>query len=264
MNYPTDRKNCGYSIRYVKWLMQSGVVNEIGPDAFALLVAVVMTEDDIHYQRPPTFYNEQLLSKCGIGSEPAMMRARGRAVAAGLLEYSPGAKRRPGIYFVSGFTNESFANPERIRNESVTNRLPTIPLPLPLPKTHSDEKSSESVLPKSQKRKTKPKTLSGFDQWYEIYPRKVSRGDAEKAFPKAIADIEATDNLDTPQAIAELLRLTRERLQNLLATEAKFRKHPATWLNAKGYRDEIGSKHKDLTPKREKTVYPRPPKLEAS
>jgi len=133
-SYPTDRKDCGYSIRYIKWLMQSGAVNEIGPDAFALLVAVVMTEDETFYQRPPNFFNDQLILRCGFGSEPAMMRARDRAVDAGLLNYKPGAKRRPGVYFVSGYANDSLANPERTVSESVTNRLPSIPIPIPIPK----------------------------------------------------------------------------------------------------------------------------------
>ncbi len=134
MNYPTDRQSCGFSIRYIKWLIQSGAVNEIGPDAFALLVAVVMTEDETFYQRAPNFFNDQLILRCGFGSEPAMMRARDRAVDAGLLTYKSGAKRRAGVYFVSGYANETLANPERTVSESITNRLPTIPIPLPIPK----------------------------------------------------------------------------------------------------------------------------------
>ncbi len=133
-DYPTDRHSCGYSIRYIKWLMQSGAVNEIGPDAFALLVAVVMTEDDIHYQRPPNFFNDQLSRQSGIGSEPALISARKKAIQAGLLLYEKGAKRRPGVYFVSGFTNESLAKAKRILSESLANLAPSIPLPLPLPK----------------------------------------------------------------------------------------------------------------------------------
>lgn len=155
--YPTDRKSCGYSIRYIRWLMHSGISSEIGPDAFALLVAVVMTEDEIHYQRPPNFYNEQLANRCGIGSVPALIRARKRAINAGLLSYKPGAKRRPGLYFVSGFSNDSLWNPEGKRKESEKNPTPSIPIPIPIPNTGAS--LSVSVSPKAIKAKpgwTKP------------------------------------------------------------------------------------------------------------
>ncbi len=135
-SYPTDRKSCGYSIRYIRWLMHSGTASEIGPDAFALLVAVVMTEDEIHYQRPPNFYNEQLANRCGIStnSKHALIRARQIAIDAGLLWYEPGAKRRPGRYFVIGFSADSTPKVNRMCTESEPNVNPSIPIPLPIPK----------------------------------------------------------------------------------------------------------------------------------
>jgi hypothetical protein len=106
---------------FIRFLIDSGVVNELGPDAFALLVAVAIREDAIRYQRPPNFYNAQLAKDCGIGSLPALIRARNRAVSLGLLEYKPGAKRRPGTYFVTGFPNESLPKAKRIRKDSERN-----------------------------------------------------------------------------------------------------------------------------------------------
>jgi hypothetical protein len=116
--------------------MHSGTASEIGPDAFALLVAVVMTEDEIHYQRPPNFYNEQLANRCGIStnSKHALIRARQIAIDAGLLWYEPGAKRRPGRYFVIGFSADSTPKVNRMCTESEPNVNPSIPIPLPIPK----------------------------------------------------------------------------------------------------------------------------------
>lgn len=81
--------------------------------------------------------------------------------------------------------------------------------------------------------------MAGFEEWYAIYPKHVGRGEAEKAYPKAIADIQAADKLDEPKAVAELLRLTQKQLPSLATKEKQFQKNPAKWLNAKGYRDEI-------------------------
>jgi hypothetical protein len=152
-SYPTDRKSCGYSIRYIRWLMHSGISSEIGPDAFALLVAVVMTEDEIHYQRPPNFYNEQLANRCGIStnSKHALIRARRIAIDAGLLWYEPGAKRRPGRYFVIGFSADSTPKVNRMCTESEPNVNPSIPIPIPIPNT--DASMSVSVSPKAIKAK---------------------------------------------------------------------------------------------------------------
>lgn len=142
MQYPSqERQGSFYALRYVRWLIESETVVETGPDAFALLVAVVMAEDRIHYTRAPNFYNEQLQRNSGIGSEPALIRARKRAVSLGLLTYIPGAKRRPGVYFVTGFPNESLANDEKytnemlgkaegIRRESVGKAQPSKPIPI--------------------------------------------------------------------------------------------------------------------------------------
>jgi len=125
--YPSDRQGTMFGLQYVRWLIESEITVEAGPDAFALLVAVVMAEDRIHYQRAPNFFNEQIQRHSGIGSLPALIRARTRAVRLGLLNYTPSAKRRPGVYFVTGFPNDSLRNPKGIRKESGRNPSPSIP-----------------------------------------------------------------------------------------------------------------------------------------
>lgn len=183
--YPKDRPQL-FALHYVRWLIDAGVVNEIGPDAFALLVAVVMREDDLRYQRAPNFFNEQLMRGCGIGSEPALIRARKRAVDAELLDYRPGAKRRPGVYFVCGFANESLAKAEGIRRESAGNRLPSIPNPIPNP---IDTARAEA-----------------FDALWAAWPKrnglKKGKGEARKAFAK----IKPGDYPDLMRAVERVAR----------------------------------------------------------
>ncbi len=216
-DYPSaDRQSNSFAIRYIRWLIDSGTVNEIGPDAFAVLVGVVTLEDELHYQRPPNFFNEQLMRRCGIASEPALIRARKRAVEAELLIYSVGAKRRPGTYFVSGFPNESLAKAKGKRRESETNPLPSIP-------------NTQYLIPNT----------SLFDSWYEVYIRKDARGKAESAYPKAISDISKTEKVNAAQAAQLLMQWTIERMPLLAKAERKFQPLPASWLNAKRYRDEI-------------------------
>jgi hypothetical protein len=123
--YPSDRQGIGFAIRYLKWLFDSGASTEIGPDAVALITAVVICEDELHYERAPNFFNEQLARRCGIASVHALIRARDRAVAAGLLVYEPATKRNPGRYFVCGFHAQSARKAEGKRKESATLHTPT-------------------------------------------------------------------------------------------------------------------------------------------
>lgn len=165
-----------YALRYVKWLSYSDAAREIGPDAFALLTAVAIVEDDIRYHRAPTFYNDQLARACGIGSEPALIRARKRAIEAGLLVYVPGAKRRPGRYFTYGFPNESLAKAKLSVSESEA--LHSYPSPIPL----IDSGLTDESVPNSDP------ILVAFAEFWKAYPprdgRKLNKSDAEAAFKK--------------------------------------------------------------------------------
>jgi hypothetical protein len=128
--YPSaERQGCGYAIQFLKWVTGSGVAMEIGPDALSVLVAIVTQEDAVHYSRAVNFFNEQLTLRCGIQSTHALIRARQRAIDAGLLHYATGTKRKPGTYWVTGFTAQSASNqngftaqsaskPKRIRNQN--------------------------------------------------------------------------------------------------------------------------------------------------
>lgn len=82
-----------------------------------------------------------------------------------------------------------------------------------------------------------------FKEWYSIYPRKVAKDAAEKAYAKAIAKISKDDGVDSSQAAVLLLQWTQERLvmiQAQLKPDGEdYRSHPATWLNKGQYRDAL-------------------------
>ena len=173
-SYPTDRKSCGYSIRYIRWLLDSGRVNQIGPDSFTLLVAIVTMEDQLHYERAPDFWREQLLSRCGMKSVHSLISARQRAVDAGLLYHKPGTKSIPGVYFTTGFHAESAQKVNGKRTESEQNTATSIPIPIP-----NKETASLSVSP-SKAKTTKPqwKMPEGVnaDHWRDwLLHRKAKR-----------------------------------------------------------------------------------------
>ncbi len=201
-----------FAIRYLRWLCDSGATMEIGPDAFAVLTAVVTVEDELHYGRAPNFFNEQLAARCGIGSIPALIRARTVAVAAGLLVYEPGAKRRPGRYFVFGFCNDSLPKAKRKRNET-----DTLHTQYPIPNTPSKSRafqppSIEEVKAYCQERGSSVDPVRFFE-YFQTGGWRDSKGQAVKNWKQKLITWESnssngkaarnTEIPDTPPRQAE-------------------------------------------------------------
>lgn len=76
-----------------------------------------------------------------------------------------------------------------------------------------------------------PAPAPSFDDFYEAYPRKVARGQAEKAWAAAI-------KRDDPATIIEGARRLAADPNLPTGSERSFIKHPGTWLRAKGWLDE--------------------------
>lgn len=73
---------------------------------------------------------------------------------------------------------------------------------------------------------------NGFEAWYRQYPRHEGRGNAEKAWPKAL--------LAAGGEQALLAALTAQ-LPKLLMQDRQFVPLPASWLNGKRWLDEVQS-----------------------
>lgn len=74
----------------------------------------------------------------------------------------------------------------------------------------------------------RPPEPSPFERWYAHYPRKVARGAAEKAFPKAL-------KLAT---LEELIAGAQRYAKQVAGKEVKYICHPSTWLRAQRWLDE--------------------------
>jgi hypothetical protein len=84
---------------------------------------------------------------------------------------------------------------------------------------------------------TNPNTITRiniefFDAFWKAYPRKMSKGQAERAFVKV--------NPDEQLLATMLAKIERAKTSGLWADGNKrFIPYPATWLNSKGWEDEI-------------------------
>jgi hypothetical protein len=77
--------------------------------------------------------------------------------------------------------------------------------------------------------------MAEFLEWYGLYPKKVARKDAEKAWNK-LSDQEQEEALEAlPNHI---------KYWELKGTDKEYIPYPASWLNGYRFEDEL-----DLTPK---------------
>jgi hypothetical protein len=98
-SYPTDRKSCGYAIRFIKVLLNSDAIRDFGTEPVMLAIFIASREDKLHYSKPPKFWRSELMDKFGKGSPKDFLRIRNEAVEAGLLFHKPGTKKTPGLYW---------------------------------------------------------------------------------------------------------------------------------------------------------------------
>ena len=90
--------------------------------------------------------------------------------------------------------------------------------------------SSEPV--KEPKKPMADKPAGAFDLFWSAYPKKKAKGDAEKAWAKVKPD----------HALSELIIaavLAQKLSADWTKDGGKFIPHPATWLNAKRWEDEV-------------------------
>jgi hypothetical protein len=78
--------------------------------------------------------------------------------------------------------------------------------------------------------------LNAFDQFWKVYPKRKSKGQAEKAFLKINPD---------EQLLTKILESVEQAKKSAewVKEKGKYIPHPATWLNAKGWLDEDTEAH---------------------
>ena len=72
-----------------------------------------------------------------------------------------------------------------------------------------------------------------FEMFWEAYPKKISKGNAEKWFAKNQPNEELVNLMISK---IEILKKTKQWLSN----DGQYIPYPTSWLNAKGWEDEIG------------------------
>jgi uncharacterized protein YdaU (DUF1376 family) len=124
--------------------------------------------------------------------------------------------------FVSVSRAESGAKGGRIRAENARKLLET-----------NNPKQANASSREEKRREENPQSPQGgddpFDLFWNLYPRKVGKEAARKAFDKAVKKAPVSD----------IMAGLHAQLPAILATEPRFQPHPATWLNQGRWQDEV-------------------------
>lgn len=151
-------------------------------------------------------WHEYQPSKQDVDAERAASRERMKDLRARRKQKKPLEQAEAGDVFGRTVPNGS----ENVRNPDPTRPDPTRPL-----KEEAKASSTDSAI------------RNDFTDWYIEYPRKASRGLAEKAYVKA-----------RKKATADELLAGVKRYAADPNREQEFTKLPATWLNAGSWDDE--------------------------
>jgi len=104
--------------------------------------------------------------------------------------------------------------------------LPSSGFPTSVFPTAGNPTPKKTIVKKTIKKKTINSSL--FDSFWEVYPRKVGKATAKRAFEKALEDTEAEEILEGAKRLASDPNLP----------ETQFIPYPSTWLNREGWGDE--------------------------
>lgn len=88
--------------------------------------------------------------------------------------------------------------------------------------------------------------IDHFEDFWSAYPRKVGKGNARKAFVKAMKSA-------TVEEIAEGLN---RQIPSLLSKETQYIPHAATWLNGERWNDEPDNNNQQISQRPENRVDP--------
>lgn len=145
--------------------------------------------------------------------QPWVVKGPERSEAARIAGLASAARRRT--------SNGSSTGRQRTDDAASTARQPLNGSSTPSP--------SPSPLPNKP-----PISPKGFEQFWAAYPKKKSKGQAEKAFSKINPDEQL---LATMIATIERAKTSEDWIKD----QGRYIPHPATWLNAKGWEDEIST-----------------------
>ena len=160
--------------------------------------------------------------KCGFASPDYVRRLVGALVKKGLLKSSAGHGRTQSDYCLTFVADTPRSHP------FVGDSIPPGPIQLDGSDPHNCGGPSSPSLPVTENTLARDASSSSFERWWSVYPKKVAKPSAGRAYRAALKKCSA-------QEIEAGLASWMPALRSM---DPQFVPHPATWLNQERWNDE--------------------------
>ena len=131
--------------------------------------------------------------------------------------------------FVSVSMAENGAKGGRTRAENASKALKNIDQGQATASYREEKRREEKIVAKATIGHCDKFSPKMFEEFWERYPKRIGKADAQKAYVRAMKKITHDD----------LMFALSERLPALEAKDKQYRPNPATWLNQERWKDEI-------------------------
>lgn len=111
---------------------------------------------------------------------------------------------------------EKYQDKKQVSNKQITNEQQTNNIPITTNNNVNNDNNDNNI-------------SCAFEEWYDLYHRRVGKKNAQKAYKKAMEDIDHES----------LVRRTKEFANAVEGKEQRFIPHPSTWLNRGGWDDDF-------------------------
>lgn len=215
----------GIVIKLFQQIYKNGYFMEITEDRLLLLkknlgVSLEMLNSVIKDSLKWNLFNEGIFEKYGVLTSCGIQN-----------RYIEATKRRKEVSFIKEYllvdnVKDKYLNRVNVSIERVNVNI----------NPKKDDSSTQSKVKYSKVKysieKTLPRNDELFIKFWAAYPKKKSKGDAEKAWKKLKPSLELTGKIIVK---VELLKKTHDWRKE----GGQFIPFPATWLNRKGWEDEV-------------------------
>jgi hypothetical protein len=218
-----------FARRRFEWLDQVLADREITPAGFQVAYAI---SSHVNRDSGSAFPSQETLaSKIGITVRGVRNLTDALAVR-GHLQITESRGRGHSIRYKPIVTGQGTKQEEMFPEAAAPEANRTAPTGATSPKKANGRTPASAVIE------------AAFDEWWMQYPKKVSKGDARRAYEKVVRSGKATPT----ELLAGAMRYGAERAQQ----EQRYTKHPGRWLRAECWRDEpaeVGPPISDARPR---------------
>ena len=206
-------------------IVPRSAIAKINGNGRAMIVyCVLASHADRHDDKGWKMARQQIADEAGIGLK-TVARALAELSDLGLVEivhnYTPDGDLGWSSYRLKVGSNVSLGDPE---SDPVSYYPKTDPSTDPTTCTSSDERPSLALVVQQ------PKPVDRFDEWWSLYPRKVAKADARKAWAK----MKPAERDEAVSTVGQ-----HSRLWTAEGRGTSTIPYPASWLNGRRWEDEL-------------------------